>query len=558
MTDVAPDAPAPLLRPWSSRSLQATAQALRDRPDHVFDLVVVGAGITGAGVARDAAMRGLDTLVLEASDLAFGTSSRSSRLIHGGVRYLEQGELGLVFEALRERARLVELAPHLVSPTPFMFPSFTEDRLQPWKLSLGLSLYDLLAMYRGQRHRRLSAARARALEPMLREEGLRGAVYYEDAVTDDARLTLANLQAAREAGAQVLTHTPVTGLAREGALHTVTVDGGQQIRARTVLLATGPWTGSRLLGAPGAELLTLSKGVHLVVPGEDAPVRAPVVIQVPGQRRILFAVPWGPRTYLGTTDSVFEGDPGDAGVTEADEEEVLELVRRVLGGANLRRDRIISAWSGVRPLVSAAGSRARGGTVELARTHRVVENEDGVLALVGGKLTTYRAMAQEAVDRICARLQAASEGTVPLRPCATHHTPLLSVSVDGPVEATDGTHGLPRELTRDLEQRRGAETPELLAAIAGDPGLAEPLVEGLPYRWVEVERAIEFEGARHLDDILRRRIPLALTDRRLGGGVMYEVARRLVRARGGPPAEVEQEVERYRELVTRETRRTPA
>lgn len=554
------------MRPWSARSLRATAQALRDRPDHVFDLVVVGAGITGAGVARDAAMRGLDTLVLEASDLAFGTSSRSSRLIHGGVRYLEQGEIGLVFEALRERARLVELAPHLVSPTPFMFPSFTEDRLQPWKLSLGLGLYDLLALYRGQRHRRLSAARALALEPTLREEGLRGAVYYEDAVTDDARLTLANLQAAREAGAQVLTHTPVTALAREGALHIVSADGDLQIRARTVLLATGPWTGARLLGAPGADLLTLSKGVHLVVPGEDAPVRAPVVIQVPGQRRILFAVPWGPRTYLGTTDSVFEGDPGGAGVTEDDEEEVLELVRRVLGGANLRRDRIISAWSGVRPLVSAAGARARKGTVELARTHRVVENADGVLALVGGKLTTYRAMAEEAVDRVCARLQAADEQRVPPRPCATHHTPLLSAPVDAPIDApidapTDADNGapaLPHELTRDLERRRGAETPALLAAIARDPALAEPLVEGLPYRWVEVERAIEFEGALHLDDILRRRIPLALTDPRLGGGVMHEVARRLVRARGGSPAEVEQEVERYRQLVTRETRRTPA
>ena len=557
MTDEAPDARAPLMRPWSARSLRATAQALRDRPDHVFDLVVVGAGITGAGVARDAAMRGLDTLVLEASDLAFGTSSRSSRLIHGGVRYLEQGEIGLVFEALRERARLVELAPHLVSPTPFMFPSFTEDRLQPWKLSLGLGLYDLLALYRGQRHRRLSAARALALEPTLREEGLRGAVYYEDAVTDDARLTLANLQAAREAGAQVLTHTPVTALAREGALHIVSADGDLQIRARTVLLATGPWTGARLLGAPGADLLTLSKGVHLVVPGEDAPVRAPVVIQVPGQRRILFAVPWGPRTYLGTTDSVFEGDPGGAGVTEDDEEEVLELVRRVLGGANLRRDRIISAWSGVRPLVSAAGARARKGTVELARTHRVVENADGVLALVGGKLTTYRAMAEEAVDRVCARLQAAG-AAVPPRPCATHHTRSSPSRSTAPSMPRLGTRRLPHELTRDLERRRGAETPALLAAIARDPALAEPLVEGLPYRWVEVERAIEFEGALHLDDILRRRIPLALTDPRLGGGVMHEVARRLVRARGGSPAEVEQEVERYRQLVTRETRRTPA
>ena len=224
---------------WTPEDLARAKRDLVERPDHVRDVVVVGAGITGAGVARDAAMRGLDTLLIDASDLAYGTSSRSSRLIHGGVRYLEQGEIGLVFEALRERTRLYTLAPHLVRRATFVFPSFAEDRLQPWKLSLGLSLYDLLGLYQSPRHRRLSPRRARELEPLLRGDGLRGAVAYEDAITDDARLTLATIQSARASGADVLTYEPVDSLARADGIHVVTLRDGTLIKSRAVVLATG-------------------------------------------------------------------------------------------------------------------------------------------------------------------------------------------------------------------------------------------------------------------------------------------------------------------------------
>lgn len=492
-------------------------------------------------------MRGLDTLLIDASDLAYGTSSRSSRLIHGGVRYLEQGEIGLVFEALRERTRLYTLAPHLVRRATFVFPSFAEDRLQPWKLSLGLSLYDLLGLYQSPRHRRLSPRRARELEPLLRGDGLRGAVAYEDAITDDARLTLATIQSARASGADVLTYEPVDSLARVDGIHLVTLRDGTLIKSRAVVLATGPWTGSRLLGSAGDELLTLSKGVHLVVPASSVPVAAPVVIQVPGQRRILFAIPWGARTYLGTTDSAYEGDPGAAGVTEGDEEEVLALVRRVLPGAT-QTAQVLSAWSGVRPLV--AGKR-RGDTVELARTHRIVENDDGVLAIVGGKLTTYRAMAEDVVDRVVSVLARRGMETVtPARRCTTHQHPLIPTD-EAPHPDADS------EVGRALARRHGATAQVMLRAIDDAPALAEKIVDDLPYRWVEVQHAVDYEGVRHLDDLLRRRIPLALTDAQLGGGVMRRVATMLADAGGGSQRDIDEEVERYCALTETETRRRP-
>lgn len=535
------------LPPWGPDALVRAKVDVADRADHIRDVVIVGAGITGAGVARDAAMRGLDTLLIDSNDLAYGTSSRSSRLIHGGVRYLEQGEIGLVFEALRERARLYALAPHLVRRSTFVFPSFAEDRLQPWKLSLGLSLYDLLGLYRSARHQRLSPPKARELEPLLRADGLRGAVAYEDAITDDARLTLATIQSARANGADVLTYEPVDRLSRSEGLHLVTLRDGTTLKTRAVVVATGPWTGSRLLGTAGDGLLTLSKGVHLVVPASRVPVVAPVVIQVPGQRRILFAIPWGARTYLGTTDSAYEGDPGEAGVTEADEEEVLELVRRVLPGT-VQRDHVLSAWSGVRPLVTG---KRRGNTVELARTHRIVENDDGVLAIVGGKLTTYRAMAEDVVDRVVGQLhRARASRPLPARRCTTHEIPLIP-GVARPHPARES------ELGRALTYRHGASAFAMLHAIDHNPSLADKLVDDLPFRWVEVQHAIRFEGVRHLDDLLRRRIPIALTDKRLGGGVMSRVASMLVEARGGAQRDIDEEVERYCALTHTETRRRP-
>lgn len=541
--------------PWGPPEIRALWDELRraavegrGRPESAaWDLLVIGAGITGAGVARDAAMRGLRVLVLEAKDLAFGTSSRSSRLIHGGVRYLEQGELGLVYEALRERRLLYKIAGHIVQPARFLFPAYRGDRLPLWKLRLGLSLYDALSLYRSRGHRMLSPAAARQLEPLLRAEDLRGAVTYEDAVTDDARLTLATLQDARRRGAQVLTYAPVAALRRDGELHVAELAGGLCVRARAVVVAAGPWTSERLLGVAGRSLLSLSRGIHLVLRAADVPVRQPLVVQAKQERRILFVVPWGARTYLGTTDTAYEGDPGASGITAADVEDLFALVGHTLPTARLGRDRIVSAWSGVRPLVRAEGES----TVELSRSHRLIETDDGVIAVVGGKLTTYRAMSEEAVDAVVRRLR--QRGALPagVGRCQTHRHPLapgLPLSADE----------LDEPLLGDLAPRHGPYARRMVEHIAGDPASGQRLLDDLPYRWAEIDHAIAYEGVVHLEDLMRRRIPLGLTDAELGVKVARTVAQRLVDAWGGSAADVEAELERYRQTMAVETGRVLA
>ncbi|MCA9717695.1 MAG: glycerol-3-phosphate dehydrogenase/oxidase [Myxococcales bacterium] len=549
------DSEAKSLQPWGPDELRALREQVRAdaaKPDREpWDLVVIGAGITGAGIARDAAMRGLSVLVLEAHDVAFGTSSRSSRLIHGGVRYLEQGELGLVYEALRERARLYQTAGHLVRPARFLFPAYDGDRLPLWKLRVGLSLYDALSLFRASGHVSMDPHKTRALEPLLAASGLRGAVLYEDAITDDARLTLTTLQSARRHGARVLTYAPVERVECEPSpsgdgdatrLHVAVLAGGDRIHARQLIVATGPWTSERLLGAPGRGLLSLSQGIHLVLRADDVPVRQPLVLQARGEeRRILFVIPWGARTYLGTTDTQYTGDPGRSGVTPAELESLLTTVQRHLPDARLAPERVISAWSGVRPLVRARGS---GSTVELSRKHQIIRNEDGVLAVVGGKLTTYRAMAEEAVDRTLRSLPRRQRP-----PCRTH----LEALVPGEPLTREELDRDP--VLADLAPRHGPDARLLARRLAAKPALAERLVPELPYRWVEVEHALEFEGCTHLDDLLRRRLPLALTDPALGAGVARRVAARLVEVKGGGGRELEAELARYAELIRLESGR---
>ena len=535
----------PLL-PWGPHEISGLLTQLRtdSRP---WDVLVIGAGITGAGVARDAAMRGLRVLVIEAKDIAFGTSSRSTRLIHGGVRYLEQGELGLVYEALRERQRLYEIADHLVRPARFLFPAYKGDRLPLWQLRVGLSMYDALSLYRSHGHKTMRAKATLEAEPLLAPQYLCGAVAYEDAITDDARLTLATLQSARRYGAQVLSYTSVKQIHPQSPQgHLAVLEDGSEIRAHTVIVAAGPWTGEKLLGGAGRDLLTLARGVHIVMRHEDVPVRQPLVIQVQKQRRILFVVPWGTRTYIGTTDESYEGDPGESSVYAADKEDLFRLVRRLLPNAKLTIDRIISTWSGVRPLVRAKPSRWRGrnSTVELSRKHRVVINEHNVIAVVGGKLTTYRSMAEEAVDLACQQL-VLHHGLVK-KPSQTHLHPLILGPILTPEELSD-------PLIADLAPRHGPEARILAQTGREKPELGERLVDDLPYRWVEVDHAITYEGCQHLDDILRRRLPLALTDSQLGGGVARKIAERLVDAWGGSNQDVEAELERYKQLLYQET-----
>lgn len=534
--------------PWGHAQAEAVREKLKR--GHRWDLIVVGAGVSGAGVARDAARRGLRVLVLDAADVAFGTSSRSSRLIHGGVRYLEQGEVGLVYEALRERARLYRSAGHLVCPARFLFPAYRGDRLAPWKLRIGLTLYDTLNFFRGQPHEYANPGRCRELEPLLREEDLRGAVLYEDAVTDDARLTLSVLQDARRHGAEVLTYVSVHAVEKTEHGIAARLDDGTQAIGRELVVATGPWTGNHLLGNAGSGVVFKSKGIHLVLRAEHVPVRQPVVVQAPGeQRRILFVVPWGSRTYLGTTDTPYQGDPGRCGVSEHEELELLDTVRHVMPHANLSPDSIISAWSGVRPLVRPEGADET--TVEVSRKHRLVHADSGAIGLVGGKLTTFRAMAQEVVDIVVGRLRNDwPEDRSPLMACSTRETPIVPGEPLSPEELAD-------PLLADLHLRHGPAARILAKQVADDPAQGERIVADLPFRRIELQHAVEFEGARHLADILRRRLPLALTAADLGASVVESTARLLIDARGGNAADVRDEVAQYREAIELETRRLP-
>lgn len=543
------EAPSPADAAWGIA--EATDVRDRIRNGAMWDLVVVGAGISGAGVAADAARRGLRVLVLEAADVAHGTSSRSSRLIHGGVRYLEQGQLGLVYESLRERARLYRAAAHLVTPARFLFPAYAGDRLGPWMLRMGLTLYDALNLFRGEGHEAVGTSGCQTLEPLLSAEGLRGAVLYEDAVTDDARLTLTVLQDARRHGADVLTYAPVDRLeAHPDDGIAVVLSDGSRAGAREVVVATGPWTGRALLGDPGGDVVLKSKGVHVVLRADDVPVRRPVVVQAPGDaRRILFVVPWGARTYVGTTDTPYDGDPRGCGVLADEEAELLETVARVMPSARLSPDAVISAWAGVRPLVRPEG--AADDSVELSRKHRIVQGNHGALGLVGGKLTTYRAMAEEVVDLVVDRLRDRWSPDRPTPgPCTTVDAALVP---DAPLTESERAN----PVIADLFPRHGPAARVLAARAEGVPSLQARLVPDLPYRAVELHHAVAFEGANHVSDVLRRRVPLALTDPDLGGSVARQVATALVDARGGAAAEIEDELERYRDEVVRETRRAP-
>ncbi|TPV95382.1 MAG: glycerol-3-phosphate dehydrogenase/oxidase [Myxococcales bacterium FL481] len=532
---------------WGAPELNATRRSLAAPSD--WDLVVIGAGITGAGVARDAALRGMRVLVLEADDVGSGTSCRSSRLVHGGVRYLEQADFGLVFEAIRERQSLVRLAPHLVTPQRFMLTTYRGDRVGATRLRLGLGLYDALSLWRARPHAFLSPKRARAAEPILSSTDLRGAVLYDDAVTDDFRLTLSVLNDARLAGATVATHCAVASLGGQREAHRIQLDNGPAITARAVVVATGPWTSERLLGPVGARLLSLSKGIHLTLRASDVPVRHPLVFQVPRSRRLLFVVPWGTRTYLGTSDDPFTGDPRDVCATPDEQSELLAAARRWMPAANLELDRVVSAWAGVRPLVSAG---IPGNTEELSRSHRLVESERGVLGIVGGKLTTYRAMAEEVVDKVVAMIapNAPNAPNAPSgwRACETASRPVVAGEPLRPDEWSD-------PLIRDLAPRHGPTSRDLAARARARPDLAARLVDDLPYRAVEIEHAITSEGAEHLDDVLRRRLPLALADPLLGAGVARQIATMLVDHRGGTSREIDDELERYRVRVRQETSR---
>ena len=415
-----------------SKLRSSTLHSLTASP---LDILVVGGGIVGAGVARDAALRGLRTGLVEQHDFAEGTSSRSTRLLHGGLRYLAQGHVGLVREASIEKKTLHRIAPHLAQPLAFIFPAFAGNGNPLWQLRIGVKLYDLLCGGGNfEPSRGLSLVETRSLLPALRTEGLRGAVRYFDALTNDARLVIDTLRSARRAGGAVLNYARLEEARRDGSewrtvVRDVLTGATHEVRARAVVNATGPWS-DRL--PHSAVKLRLTKGIHLVVDQARLPV--PDAVVVTESKRILFAIPWAGRVVLGTTDTDYRGRPEDVAVETADTEYVLRTVNTWFPGAALKDSDVISSWAGLRPLVA----NPDGTPSDLSRAHEISRPVAGWWDITGGKLTTYRLMAEQAVGEVARELGAA----VP--PSRTAREPLLPAN-----EVTPYSGVAPAPFTRE-------------------------------------------------------------------------------------------------------------
>ncbi|MFI6481745.1 FAD-dependent oxidoreductase [Nonomuraea sp. NPDC050663] len=482
--------------------------SLAELADARLDLLVIGGGVTGCGAALDAAARGLRVGLVEQGDLGSGTSSRSSRLVHGGLRYLEQFKFGLVREALAERKLLLErIAPHLVRPVPFLYP-LTGPAWERAYVGAGLALYDVLAGASGvPRHRHLGRASTLGHAPSLHPGRVSGAIRYFDAQVDDARLTVALARTAERHGALIATGARVDAVGADGARPQVEVTDTEtgelvRLRPRKVLLALGPWTGQagERLGLPGGLDVTMSKGVHLVVDRSLVETTTGVIARTPNS--VLFLIPWADRVIVGTTDTPWPAAPGEVAATSADVDYLLGQVNRLLARP-IRRADVLSTYAGVRPLVSARS--AAGSTAAISREHVVTEQAPGVFAVAGGKLTTYRVMAADAVN--------AAFRDEEVAPSQTHRLPLLGAAWYAATRAGADRlaerHGLGSAAVGHLLRRYGDETEELLDQARAVPGLLEPLAGAPRHLRAEVVWSVRHEKARRLADVLVRRLRVA-------------------------------------------------
>ncbi|MBI5689871.1 MAG: glycerol-3-phosphate dehydrogenase/oxidase [Verrucomicrobia bacterium] len=380
------------------------------------DLLVVGGGIVGSGVARDGALRGLRVGLVEQHDFAAGTSSRSSRLLHGGLRYLAQGHIGLVHEASVEKKTIHQIAPHLGEPLGFIFPAYRGEGPPMWQLRIGVKIYDLLCGGRNfQPSRGFSQEETRQLLPALKTDKLRGSVRYFDALTNDARLVLDTLRSAEKHGATVVNYSRFAGARREGDAWLCTIEDrvtGQShaVRTRCLVNASGPWADQL---PQSAVKLRLTKGIHLVI--DRSRLAVPSAVVITEGKRILFVLPWGERVILGTTDTDYKGAPEDVAVEPADIAYVLRTVNEFFPSVALKETDIVSSWAGLRPLVA----NPDGTPSDISRAHEIRSPEPGWWDITGGKLTTYRLMAEQAVDQVVKHLGRS------VAPCRTAKEPLL-------------------------------------------------------------------------------------------------------------------------------------
>ncbi|WP_104524671.1 glycerol-3-phosphate dehydrogenase/oxidase [Blastococcus atacamensis] len=544
--------------------------------DEVVDVLVIGGGVTGAGAALDAASRGLTVGLLEARDWAAGTSSRSSKLIHGGLRYLEQMAFPLVHEALKERARLVRtIAPHLVRPLPFLLP-LTAPVWQRAYYGAGVALYDAMgaAFARNRakggrgipRHRHLSRRAVLEAFPALRRDVVRGAIRYYDAQVDDARHTLAVVRTAAGYGAHVLSSARVVGLLRDGDGADAPVVGARvadltdgssfTVRARSVIAATGVWSDDvgAMLGESAPSLkVRASKGVHLLVPrsaidgghiGQHG-----LILRTPTS--VLFVIPWADQWIVGTTDTPWTLDRDHPAASSADIDYLLDQVNKVLT-TPLTADDIVGVYAGLRPLLAGESDE----TSRLSREHAVVMPVPGLVLVAGGKYTTYRVMAADAVDAAVERLPGAPGSR-------TAELPLVGArrwtEVRDRAAELGAAYGVPEEAVERLLHRHGDQVPAVLDLVRADPSLGRPLPGAPGHLGAEIVHAAMAEGALHLDDVLTRRTRISIETPHRGVESAPEVARLMARVHGWQDDFLAREIAHYEARVDaeRESQRMP-
>ncbi|MER6825900.1 glycerol-3-phosphate dehydrogenase/oxidase [Streptosporangium sp. NPDC000563] len=521
-----------------------------------LDVVVIGGGVVGAGVALDAVTRGLSVGLLEARDFASGTSSRSSKLIHGGLRYLEQLNFELVREALQERALLLQrIAPHLVRPVPFLFPLTHYGWERPY-VGAGLVLYDTMGFSTGLArgvpgHRHLSRTRALRLAPALRKTAFSGAVQYWDAQVDDARHVMTTLRTAAMYGANVASRAQVVGFLREGervtGVRVRDLEGGKEfeVRARQVVNATGVWTDDiqEMVGGRGQIHVRASKGIHLVVPRDRIHSLTGIILRT--EKSVLFVIPWGRHWIIGTTDTRWELDRAHPAASRSDIDYVLDHVNEMLS-VPLTREDVEGVYAGLRPLLSGESEE----TSQLSREHVVAHPVPGLVMVAGGKYTTYRVMAKDAVDAVAHGL----DQRVP--PSCTDRVPLAGAegyqALWNSRQRLAQSSGLHVARIEHLLQRYGSMIDEVLALVEQDPSLGKPLTGADDYLRAEVVYAATHEGARHVNDVLTRRTHISIETFHRGVGVVQEAAQLLAGPLGWDAEQIKREVEYYTKRVESE------
>jgi glycerol-3-phosphate dehydrogenase len=477
---------------------QRRSKILADLPGTTYDLLVVGGGITGAGIVRDAAGRGLRCLLVEKADFASGTSSKSGKLIHGGLRYLKYRQWRLVFEACRERWLLqTRIAPHIVRPIRFVVPCYGTSRTPRWLFALGLVMYELLALGRNHGHFRvLSPRRLAELEPELDRRDCRGGVSYSDCAALDFRLVIDTLKSAERSGADLLNYAELEQLTETGAgfettLHDTLSGERHRARSRTVINAAGPWADDvqARLGAAPRFGIKLAIGIHLVVSRERLPVHGTTALEIPQDGRMIYVVPWDQTVLIGTTDTFYAGDKEALPVTAEAINYLLGGVNRYFPQAALTAGDVLASFVGARPLLGSDGDESEDAA---SRDYEIVSSRPGLWAITGGKLTTYRAMAQRIVDRVVRQDFRGRR----LGPCLTTR-PLACAERPLPADAA--------AVLRELWHRYGSDALTIESSIRDGPELGRQIDPRAPYLWAEVLFAVENEYVERIDDLLDRR-----------------------------------------------------